>query len=700
MFRLFTTIALSLMPMNDQNLQKNNQVSSSKSIYWLLLSIALVFLLTGIVIAQTDKDLNIGITRVVDNAFPRMTVYLTVLDKDGLPVAGLTEENFEVLEDESLVPNEAFIVDGDTTQPLEVVLALDLTLDFLDDLDGIKAGGVAFVETLRPEDRIILQVFHNEVEILFRGTGKDRAEIIDLIENLEAPFGRTAFYVSAQQAIETLRETPSEVGENRRAVILLTNIGNNIDDELAEAAKVMVESSDIPVHIVSFGNRAKIEQLREVTSLTGGQPFILARSEELSIAVRQLSVLLRQGYKITYRSGLSISDGEQVLTIRLNTPQDQAGEVKLSFITGSDGNENCTGLEGLPCFPIGYGVVSPQLFGLKTGQVVTDTVQLTAVVSSTAIVDSITYWLDGERLVTVAEPPYAYKWNSKSVEAGPHTFKVVATDQAGNVGESETINFEVAQGIEVIVPTAKIVLGEPVPLEVVFDKTVGTNVEIVLDDEAVLHRARDPEPPYSYNFTKDDNYYPLEPGIHTISIVVRDGVGQIAKDSYVIQFIEAPPPPQPQANWTLVICYFILLDLAALLLLALFLRKSRDGQQRLEKYRVRVKNLGNMPSGYRLTVEMQGKAPNIEMKLETEAPVTDYNPIGISAPPQPVDGQGNQPQGNPSGATPANGQAGNGALAQGASGLASAGQGVASVKDAAANKAKQAQQALKKQPVA
>jgi hypothetical protein len=61
-----------------------------------------------------------------------VNVYVTVVDKAGAPVGGLSRDDFEVFEDE--VPQKVSVFARESEQPLSIVVALDTSLSTRKDL--------------------------------------------------------------------------------------------------------------------------------------------------------------------------------------------------------------------------------------------------------------------------------------------------------------------------------------------------------------------------------------------------------------------------------------------------------------------------------------------------------------------------------------------------------------------------------------
>jgi hypothetical protein len=102
------------------------RIHTSKTVAVTLLIFVLAIGLVPRAVAQND-ELVVTATQVYSQDFPQVTAYVTVSDENGLPLVGLTEANFSILEDGNPVPTASIAVESDTSQDLGLVLALDLS---------------------------------------------------------------------------------------------------------------------------------------------------------------------------------------------------------------------------------------------------------------------------------------------------------------------------------------------------------------------------------------------------------------------------------------------------------------------------------------------------------------------------------------------------------------------------------------------
>jgi Domain of unknown function (DUF4082)/Bacterial Ig domain/Fibronectin type III domain/Lysyl oxidase len=94
----------------------------------------------------------------------------------------------------------------------------------------------------------------------------------------------------------------------------------------------------------------------------------------------------------------------------------------------------------------GEGTESPavSIVNPTAGQVVSGTVPVSANVSSSVGISSVQFYLDGKALgAAVSTSPYAISWDTTTATSGSHKLSAAATDTAGKIGTSTTVEVAV-----------------------------------------------------------------------------------------------------------------------------------------------------------------------------------------------------------------------------------------------------------------
>jgi VWFA-related protein len=157
-----------------------------------------------------------------------VSVPAVVSDRTGRPVTNLRAENFTLFEDNRLQRISNFTT---TEAPFEVALLLDTSGSTREDVSLIRRAANAFIEALRPGDRVAIVAFNTardagsqlaRVEVKTKLTS-DRNVLRQAVENIGASNG-TPFYDALERiASEVFRDAPSAELRGRRAVVALTD---------------------------------------------------------------------------------------------------------------------------------------------------------------------------------------------------------------------------------------------------------------------------------------------------------------------------------------------------------------------------------------------------------------------------------------------------------------------------------------------
>jgi VWFA-related protein len=164
-----------------------------------------------------------------------------VTDRNGLPVTGLSAENFALFEDGSPQRITNF---SSTEAPFEIALLLDTSGSTRAELQLIRDAATEFVKMLRPGDRLAIVAFKNvrrdnslEPAIQIQSPlTSDRRSIQEAINNIGTSSG-TPFYDSLNRiADQVFQNSPQPEVIGRRAVVALTDgVDSSSDSDYAQA---------------------------------------------------------------------------------------------------------------------------------------------------------------------------------------------------------------------------------------------------------------------------------------------------------------------------------------------------------------------------------------------------------------------------------------------------------------------------------
>ncbi|MFL6336004.1 MAG: VWA domain-containing protein [Pyrinomonadaceae bacterium] len=143
-----------------------------------------------------------------------VTVPVSVLDRDGRFIGGLHQEDFRVLED-GVEQRIAYF--APVEQPFTVALVIDTSGSTRFRLEDIQDAAIAFLDQLRPDDRVIVVSFDEQVRVLSEATS-DRNQLRNAIRRTHTG-GGTRLY----DAVDLVINDQLSRVQGRKAVVLFTD---------------------------------------------------------------------------------------------------------------------------------------------------------------------------------------------------------------------------------------------------------------------------------------------------------------------------------------------------------------------------------------------------------------------------------------------------------------------------------------------
>ena len=143
-----------------------------------------------------------------------MTIPVSVMDRDGRYIPNLQKEEFRIWED-GVEQEVAFFQSVD--KPFSVVLMLDTSPSTQFRLEDIQDAAISFVNQLRPDDKVMVVSFNDDIKILSEFT-TDRSKLHRAIQRARTDDG-TRLYDAVDMVIN---QQLSRV-QGRKAIVLFTD---------------------------------------------------------------------------------------------------------------------------------------------------------------------------------------------------------------------------------------------------------------------------------------------------------------------------------------------------------------------------------------------------------------------------------------------------------------------------------------------
>lgn len=193
-----------------------------------------------------------------------VSVPAIVTDGTGRPLSNLRAENFILYEDGRPQQISNF---STTEAPFEVVLLLDTSGSTRADLGLIRSAARAFIDALRPGDRVAIVAFNNSeasssglatVDLLTRLT-EDHEALHKALENVGASNGTPYYDALSRIAEDIFRESPRQEIRGRRAVVALTDGVDSASDADYAGARSRLQRLGVACYFVEVNTEDFVE---------------------------------------------------------------------------------------------------------------------------------------------------------------------------------------------------------------------------------------------------------------------------------------------------------------------------------------------------------------------------------------------------------------------------------------------------------
>jgi VWFA-related protein len=241
-----------------------------------------------------------------------VTFGVTVLDRRGELVTGLTSADFEIAEEGRPQTIRVF-ARGDSTDTgpaTHVGLLYDSSGSMGEDIELSRSAAVKFLNTLTEAADITLVDFDTEVRVARYG----QADFPRLVERIRSrkPEGMTALY----DALGVFLDGAAEY-DGRKILVLYTDGGDTRSALGYSDAITLLRASDVTVYSVGFlqhqpsavrgEQRMRLEQMAE---LTGGHAIFPLSMKEVEAAYGRIAAQIRAQYSLGYVSTNTAADGK------------------------------------------------------------------------------------------------------------------------------------------------------------------------------------------------------------------------------------------------------------------------------------------------------------------------------------------------------------------------------------------------------
>jgi Ca-activated chloride channel homolog len=230
-----------------------------------------------------------------------VSLFVTVADAQKRLVPDLTQEEFEVFDNEKPQPITYF---DNSVHPITVVMMLDTSGSMTLTIGLLKQAAEQFLIRLLPDDRARVGAFNDKIQLSARFTN-NRDELISAARDLDYGNG-TRLWDAVSMSLDELKGI-----EGRRVILVFTDgddtashtgLGNVI--ERARADEVMIYAIGLESNYVGPNGRPVRTRpdrgLRKIADETGGGYFELEKSADLAPTFTKVAQELHSQYVIGF----------------------------------------------------------------------------------------------------------------------------------------------------------------------------------------------------------------------------------------------------------------------------------------------------------------------------------------------------------------------------------------------------------------
>ena len=226
-------------------------------------------------------------------------VAVTVTDRSGQTVPGLTARSFEVFEDG--LPQRIMHFDEEDA-PCSIGLLLDVSGSMEEKISKALSATRVFFDNLNREDEAFLMTFSNRPE--------HRIPFTSAFEHIQnsllfvQPTGKTALIDAVYLALRYMRAARND----RKALLVVSDGGDNHSRYLERELVRAVAEADVQIYAIGIHDypRSREEKrgrylLRRLARVTGGQHYEVRSLKKLDEVAAKLALAIRNQYVIGYR---------------------------------------------------------------------------------------------------------------------------------------------------------------------------------------------------------------------------------------------------------------------------------------------------------------------------------------------------------------------------------------------------------------
>lgn len=228
-----------------------------------------------------------------------VVLYPSVRDRKGVPVSGLSKENFQVFEDGVLQQIRVFSRED---IPVTVGLLIDNSGSMGPKRNEVIAAALQFARSSNAKDEIFVIGFNENFwfslppDVPFTG---DIAQLERALSGIKAD-GKTALYDAMAAALLHLKKSTRD----KRVLIVVSDGGDNASHHSLAETVALAKRADALIYTIGLFDPEDPEKnpnaLKELAKATGGEAFLPNSLQELIPISERIAQDIRSQYTVAY----------------------------------------------------------------------------------------------------------------------------------------------------------------------------------------------------------------------------------------------------------------------------------------------------------------------------------------------------------------------------------------------------------------
>jgi len=231
-----------------------------------------------------------------------VSLFATVLDAENRLVPDLTQQDFEVFDNDKSQP---LVVFRSENLPITAIVMLDTSGSMTGTIDLLKAAAEQFVIRLLQDDKATVGAFNDKIE-LNAGFTNNRDKLVSQVKDLDYGNG-TRLFDAISESLDALRGV-----EGRRVILVFTDgddtssrIGRGTVLDRARAEEVMIYSIGLQSEYFDGARMVRTKpdsSLKRFADETGGGYFELKKTADLGPTFSRVAQELHSQYVLGFEA--------------------------------------------------------------------------------------------------------------------------------------------------------------------------------------------------------------------------------------------------------------------------------------------------------------------------------------------------------------------------------------------------------------